>query len=491
VQPVLSDCNGNNQVYDDNTGVIDSGTGNQLPNSGLLAINKHPATSPTVNSGDPPQIDTGGVTVSGSCPNATQYFAQSGADCNVVVDASVKFASDVTGNGNNNPAIVFLTQHEWDPVNSTWITTKTQMNPPGGNGANACPATLYCLPITILDTSGIDQLSLSWEEDAGKIGATTCGNGKGNNPPPCTGVFENGAILQQVFGACDGCNQPDDSGPIIFARVTQNGGADANTMAPGSQSNVVFTLKLAGLNTAQWLPPTAQIPFNPPPTVLRFSVTANHTTGLVDCGQGNGAGQNGDAATVYYGCGPQNPQFTPPLPSLVVNTRNSCNPIPGASPWDCVKTTAGQRRNVIVCSLVQRITGQPFSSNCSNNGGTCPANNWNPYQGHPPGDDPRAVTMILTSDLDLAGAAGSPQVWLPIYQFATFYVVGWDTGVSPSCTGPGPGQNAPFPTKGKKNQQNGSIWGYWINYTTFGTPNGQPCPINSQQPVNCVPALTR
>ena len=27
--------------------------------------------------------------------------------------------------------------------------------------------------------------------------------------------------------------------------------------------------------------------------------------------------------------------------------------------------------------------------------------------------------------------------------------------------------------------------------STFGNPNGQPCPINSQQPVNCVPALTR
>ena len=91
----------------------------------------------------------------------------------------------------------------------------------------------------------------------------------------------------------------------------------------------------------------------------------------------------------------------------------------------------------------------------------------------------------------IAAANGAPNFWLPIYQFATFYVVGWDTSINPSCTGPGPGQNAPFPIKGKKNQQNSAIWGYWINYTTFGTPNGQPCPINSQQPVNCVPALTR
>jgi hypothetical protein len=31
-----------------------------------------------------------------------------------------------------------------------------------------------------------------------------------------------------------------------------------------------------------------------------------------------------------------------------------------------------------------------------------------------------------------------------------------------------------------------------MNYTdTAGTSNGQICPVNSVQPINCVPALTR
>jgi Putative Flp pilus-assembly TadE/G-like len=472
VQPVLSDCHNTSQIYDDST------------NTGLLAIGPHPLNSPTVNSGDPPAIDTGGVTVAGGpCGTGTQYFAV-GA-CNVEIDVNAKFASDVTPANN---AIVFMKQKKWDNVNNVYVTTTTQMNRPGQGG---CPAARYCLNITIPDTDGIDLLSFTWEEDAGQIGtglgATMCGNGNGHNPPPCLGQFNNGDVLQQVFGACNGCDQPDDSGPIIFARISQGGGSDVNTMAVGPQSNVVFSLQLAGLNTAQWLPPTGQIPFNPPPTILRFSVQGNHTTGLVDCGQGNGA--SADAQAIYGGCGPNNPLISG-LPVLTVNTRNSCNPAPSASPWDCVQTTNGNRRNKIPCAIVLRIVQAPFAANC-NGGGTCPANNWNTYQGHPPGGDPRAVTMILTADIDLATVGGAPNSWIPIYQFATFYVVGWDTSINPSCTAPGPGQNAPFPVKGKKNNQNAAIWGYWINYTTFGTPNGQPCPINSGQPVNCVPALTR
>ena len=101
--------------------------------------------------------------------------------------------------------------------------------------------------------------------------------------------------------------------------------------------------------------------------------------------------------------------------------------------------------------------------------------------------------MIITSDVDLATGAGQPQAWLPIRKFATFYVTGWDSNINPSCTSPslGPSQNEAFPTKGKKNSQNGAVWGHWINYEdTAGTPNGQPC-VAGTTPINCVPALTR
>jgi hypothetical protein len=97
--------------------------------------------------------------------------------------------------------------------------------------------------------------------------------------------------------------------------------------------------------------------------------------------------------------------------------------------------------------------------------------------------------MIITSAADLAAGAGSPQSWIPIRRFATFYITGWDNNTKPQC-----GDNEAFPTSpgSKKNSQNAAVWGHWINYVdSAGIGNGQPCPLNSVQPINCVPVLTR
>jgi Putative Flp pilus-assembly TadE/G-like len=477
-QPFLNDCNGTGQTYDDST------------NTGLLMINNHPATNPTVANGNPPQITTGGVTANGTCANGTQYFAPSGAACTVEVDATVTFAPNAVSGGS-----LTLIQHTWDNVAQAWITTANPMHLSQGQGANKCfNTTAYCTNVTIPDTSGIDQFSLNWKETAGSIGTTQCGTGNGQQPPPCTGQFNNGAILQQVFGGCNGCDQPDDSGPIVFASVNEVNGAtvttNTNSFAGGSTHNIAFILKLSGLNTAA---PGS------PPTVLRFATSTNHQTGLVDCGQGNSA--SNDSGVVYYGCGPGNPLFTnPPLNPLFVYTRtdgSGCSPAvdgnttgwPNGNNQDCVKTTSGQRRLAIICPLVERIVGAPFGGNCTGQAqGTCPANNWSSTLGSAniPEGDPRAIEMIITSPADFAAAGTAPQYWLPIRKFATFYVTGWDSNVKPSC-----GNNEPYPVKGKQNSQNGSVWGHWINYLdSAGTPNGQPC-VTGASPTNCVIALTR
>src|SRR5262249_12449558 len=159
-----------------------------------------------------------------------------------------------------------------------------------------------------------------------------------------------------------------------------------------------------------------------------------------------------------------------------------------------VQTTPGQRRQNIICPLVERIVGAPYPGNCQGGAaGTCPVNHWSTTTGSAgvPAGDPRAVTMIITSDVDLATGVGKPQAWIPIRKFATFYVTGWDNNINPSCTSPslGSSQNEAFPTKGKKNSQNGAVWGHWINYEdTAGTPNGQLCVITAGSPTNCVPA---
>src|SRR5207237_1403460 len=127
VQPFLSDCNGNGETFDDTT------------NTGLLMINNHPTTDPTVNSGQPPQINSGGVTVAGACTNSTQYFSSQAGGCTVRVNAKITFASDVTP---ASKAKVFLVQHKWDNTANAWVLTQTQMNPPGnGNGNNCNPGT--------------------------------------------------------------------------------------------------------------------------------------------------------------------------------------------------------------------------------------------------------------------------------------------------------------------------------------------------------------
>jgi len=104
--------------------------------------------------------------------------------------------------------------------------------------------------------------------------------------------------------------------------------------------------------------------------------------------------------------------------------------------------------------------------------------------------------MIVTSAADFGSVFGSPQGWVPVRRFATFYITGWDSAIKPQC--PSQGQfvgNEPFPGGGagsKKNSQNAAVWGHWINYVdSAGTGNNQPCPLNSVQPINCVPVLTR
>jgi hypothetical protein len=476
VQPFLSDCNGSGQIYDDGP------SPNPGP-TGLLMINDHPATNPTVANGAAPQLNAAGVFASGTCVNGTQYFSAGG--CSITVNAGVTFAGNV-GNGGQN---VFVRLRTFDPGTGTWVLgPQASLHRPGTAG---CPATVWCGDPTIADQSGNSQLVIDWKQTSDSINGTSC---QGNpTPAVCQGTF---GVQAQTFGACNGCDQPDDSGPIVFSRISEADntgliiGNDTNSFASGSTHRLVFTFKLSGLNTAAP---------GDPPTVLRFANSTNHQTGLVDCGQGPGAGPNADAAVVYYGCGPGNP-VVPGMNPLFVYTRppgGDCSPFdtqnttgwPNGNNEDCVQTTPGSRRIAIICSLVLRMTGQTFPGNCTGGaGGTCPANNWSTVTGSAniPVGDPRAVQMIITSTADFATGVGSPQAWLPIRKFATFYVTGWDKNIKPQCPG-----NEGYPGQNKNNSDNGAVWGHWINYTdTAGTPNGQICVI-STSPTNCVPALTR
>jgi hypothetical protein len=468
VQPYLNNCNGAGQRYND-TGPLQDG---------VLYINSRPTVDPAVGAGVAPKLTFGtpagattpiGVALTGAC-TSDQYFST--GDCTVQVNAYVKFASDI----NRNQITIFAVDHTWDPVTSAFVTSA----PVAMNDSNAVPTLWQSGNITLADQTGLHQFEITYKQIAGTIGAVACGNGNGSNPPPCTGSF---GIQTQGFAACNGCDPPDDSGPISLAQLRRSSDAAGtfgmNSLPQGTTQNLVVTLRLSGLSASRP---------GDPATILRYSASGTHQTGLIDCGQGNGA--NADVDTIYYGCGPGNPNFSPPLNPLFVNDRNGVctQPWPDTNHQDCVQTTPGQRRQAIPCTIVLRITNQPITANCTGGaGGTCPVNHWTAGNNYNiPGGDPRALTFIITSQADLAAGPTDPQLWIPIRRFATFYVTGWDKAVKPQC-----GDNENFPGKGKNNSQNAAIWGHWIAYVDpSGTGNGQPCDT-SQFLQNCVGALTR
>ena len=236
--------------------------------------------------------------------------------------------------------------------------------------------------------------------------------------------------------------------------------------------------------------------------VLRFGVQTEKETGLVDCGQGNGASADADAITngcPLFGqpaCG--TPDFCAPMkiydPAL--HSNGVCDPElrETSSPafTDCVKATQGQRRNKIPGAIGQLIVKN----------GVCSPDHWPEFSANPttysfPVGDPRAVTMIITAPADLS----SSNTVVPIRNFATFYVTGWDSqgGQNPSCNLPPPAGNPPPPPPpgGYGNEpypgpgrSNGAIWGHWIVYTDPNAGgNGTFCSPNTFG--ICAPVLSR
>lgn len=502
VQVFLSDCNGNGQTYDDG----DPSAVPPIPPSGLEVINSYGTGTP--NSGQAPQITTNGVTLSiaGGGQNPTcnttnpttdnQYFALSG--CTAAVTANVAFSPDVT-----NKNQVTVTAVDTATGQSLTLTPSGNGNvfvftPNGNQGINIGTSSA---------STGQNPIRIDWTQKVGTVNGQNCAT------TTCSGTF---GIQQQGFGACNGCDAPDDSGPIVNMKICTalptpcNTNAFQVTPSGGTGPGLVVQLQLAGIR--------AQISNGTPApdTILRFAGSTNHQTGLIDCGQGNGLG-GGDGYAIYGGCGPSNP-FEPPqcnsngltckLPTmnpLYVYGRGNpidCSPAvdppnplaytgwPSGNHQDCVATTPGTRRVGIVCGLVQRITGVPAASFNASSGacgggssGVCPANNWG---GNIPTDDLRKIDVVLVAPVDLAAGSGSPQAWIPIRSFAQFYVTGWDPSVNPSCNG----QNDSYPGPAKEST-NGAIWGHWMSDTENGVGDGSPCPLSSLEPVLCVPVLTR
>ena len=393
--------------------------------------------------------------------------------------------------------------------------------------------------------SGRHLISISATQKSGSIGGNSCANGQG-----CTTPF---GVQQQAFGACDDgnatltCNNPpDDSGPIVLGQLrlgSDSGGAWAsdpaqvygrNAFAGGSTQQLVATVEISGLSNAKP---------GDPPTMLRFSengANTDHATGLIDCGQGQS--KPGSISAIISGCptvnSPQCPnnEFTSCAP-LAINVRPSTNLTPCTPegndlsgtvvartpanplvPVDCTGTAAGNMPPVTT-GMACRIIIAGCDDQGKPNGNVCSSNNWSNSIGAAsvPGDDPRALTLVITAPSDLA-KNNSGQI-IPIENFAVFYITGWTTngngngngGKTPTCNtyaAPPPGaaadaenvNNCPdgsLPNgNGNGNGNNcanvaqGEVWGFWMKYTDPNAiPSGSPCIISAFG--NCTPALTR
>jgi hypothetical protein len=563
------------------TGYCDQNPSTYDAGSGLLYINSYGNSTPS--NGQAPVITTGGVTLTGPCPNATdklanQYFTDE--TCSVGVTAHVAFAPNVpytaekvtasgvnmsklstkvSGNQNNIPAGQKLkvdstagftssgsiddngTSYAYTAIDPTHFTLTN-----GGSFGNNDVITqtgdttwTSDSQITINQASGQNQISISANQKFGSEGGNSC-NGSG-----CTTNF---GVQQQAFGACnDGdpnltCNNPpDDSGPIVLAQLrlaSDPAGTWAsdpsqtygeNAFAGGSTPQLVATVELAGLSNAKP---------GDPPTTLRFDESASgtdHATGLINCGQGNGA--SADLAALMSSCptvGDAANCNTPLLCApLAINERPVSDPAPcnpegndlsgtvvarpntntltaAPVPVDCTATGPGNK-TPIVAGIACRIITAGCTKNGQPNGTVCSSNNWSPTEGAAsiPAGDPRAITVIITAPSDLA-KNNSGQI-IPIENFAVFYVTGWagkgNGGKNPSCNSytpvpPGAALNAENVNecpdgsldsgakKGCADTLSSTMWGHWIKYTNPGAiSSGLPC--NPAAFGDCTPVLTR
>jgi hypothetical protein len=516
VQVVTGNCGANPQTYEPDK-------------TGLLFVNSwSTAASPAS-----PVITNGGVTLTGICsPNdnlSNQYFTDE--PCNTVgVTANVLFPAgstnlNVTAKDTLTNATANLVQtagtNQWTTPNNKLFT----IDPNAAPGEHP-----FDISVTYRN-GGNNNADLGVQQYAfaacNEEVVTTCPQGQGNRPYGISGPI----VLNQVrlVGDASGLPSPHTG---IYGK---------NAFPAGSTQSLVLTLEIAGLSNSK---PGAN------PTILRFDESGNggfvsHATGLINCGQvsqgtkqaiqaiiggcpvAGSSGANGCPASSnnFYFCAP-----------LAINHRNGACPLSGntgqagsqippattptyrtannpAVPVDCIGVVGGNKSPIpqgVACRIFTNISLDTCATGNPNNT-ICSANNWSQTIGAAsvPGNDPRAITMVITAPEDLSGNSGPP---IPIRNFAVFYVVGWNLqGGVPSCDGYGAVAPSAAPdaehynqcTDGtappsgcKTNGQNqnggaqGEIWGYWIKYTDpGGIPSGTICKASVFG--NCTPALTR
>jgi Putative Flp pilus-assembly TadE/G-like len=404
----------------------------------------------TVGDGDGPALSSVSMPPGLSGCNPDPYFTVHG--CTAAVKAYVKFAPGAVTSGSQNAFV--------------WISS---------DGTNFVPAVAatdadglyWTAGVPIGGESGPHPITVKWKQTYGTI------PGPGKNPKDCSkgggceGSFD---VAQQSFSATED-EDAVNSGKISLVQIADDNGLYANSLVQGTTHHFTITVRVRGLQNS--LP-------TDPPTIIKTDVQRSKRTGLIDCGQGNGASADADA--IRYGC-----------PSGVyIWTEGSACVSPDSDPVDCVWPIGGERRQQIVRAIKDRITSTATGYGDSPYACSAGGSHWNFYRESGTFDlanfidptDPRLLPLIITSPADLSGNVNGNAI--PVRAIATFYVTGYD-GQSNSDNGEGC-ENEAYPASGSSKFK---IWGHWIKYVPLGggIGNGQWC--DPSKFGDCIAVLTQ
>jgi hypothetical protein len=206
-----------------------------------------------------------------------------------------------------------------------------------------------------------------------------------------------------------------------------------------------------------------------PPIALRVA-TDNQTQSL-DCDTDRTLVQE-----LALGCQPTYARNT----SHACQHKNDERALP--QPWQCVAITSGNRPPQVADGLNTRILGSANATSCSNP--KIPGygqNRWAQDFGHWSDGDPRVIQLVITPFGSFSGTGTDDTV--PVINFATFYVTGWqgNGGHNNPCQGNGDDAAAP-----------GFIVGHYISHienSSQGNHGSDLCDFTSV--TTCVAVLTR
>jgi Putative Flp pilus-assembly TadE/G-like len=396
----------------------------------------------TVENGKPPALGSVSMPPGLSGCDPDPYFTTKG--CTAEVKAYVEFAPDAVTSGSPNAFV-------WIVDGAKEYPAEAATDPDG--------LVYWTAAVPLSGDSGPHPIKVKWKQTFGTIPSN------GPHPKDCTHVDCSGTfdVAQQAFSATNDEDVPN-SGDIDLVQIADDNGNFANSLLEGTTHNFTITVRVKGLENSK---PTD------PPVILRTSVQNSKRTGLVDCGQGNGASADYDA--IVNGC---------PLGVYIWPEGTACV-LPKNDPIDCVEPTGGERRQKIAKAIEDRINGSCNYWNAYRESGTFDINNYIQP------DDPRLLPMIITEPADLSGNVnGDP---IPVRAIATFYVTGYDGGNGNGGGGNGNGQdecaNDPYP--GKPGGGQFKVWGHFIKYVPAGGGIGDGKGCDPSKFGDCIAVLTQ